>query len=227
MSNSGKDWTRDETVIAFYKLVSNNYSKKKEYINYLATKFNRTYGSVDWKISNLLNPNTNGSKLDKDIISQYSKNGELLKKDAEIALDKMDTLSKKLLEKIFQPTIKKNELTNLNDFPEESESLSEGNRKQIIVNRYERNTEIRKKAIEFHGLNCKVCDFNFLKSYGEIGKQFIEVHHLTPLSEQGGINTIRIESDLTVLCSNCHSMIHRRSDKLLTIDELKKTLKKA
>jgi 5-methylcytosine-specific restriction protein A len=47
-------------------------------------------------------------------------------------------------------------------------------------------------------------------TYGEVGKGFIEAHHLTPLySLKGQKVTLDPRRDFSVLCSNCHRMIHR------------------
>jgi len=76
--------------------------------------------------------------------------------------------------------------------------------------RIERNRKLSEKAKKIHGYTCQACDFNFEEKYGEIGKGFIEAHHLTPLSELKG-QKIPLDplKDFTVLCSNCHRMIHR------------------
>lgn len=61
-------------------------------------------------------------------------------------------------------------------------SLFEGTKKQITVNAYERNSKARKECINEYGYKCTICKFNFEKVYGEIGKDFIHVHHIKPLS---------------------------------------------
>ncbi|WP_255407452.1 HNH endonuclease [Sporosarcina sp. P13] len=71
------------------------------------------------------------------------------------------------------------------------------------------------------GLNCCVCDFNFEEMYGERGKDFIEVHHVKPLSALKEAAEINPDTDLVPLCANCHRMVHRRKDDVLGIDELK------
>jgi len=38
----------------------------------------------------------------------------------------------------------------------------------------------RKRCLEHYGTKCTVCGFNFEAVYGELGKRFIHVHHLTP-----------------------------------------------
>lgn len=76
--------------------------------------------------------------------------------------------------------------------------------------RVERNQKLSKDAKKIHGSKCKICDFDFFKVYGEIGKDYIEAHHLTPLSKLKGQKiALDPRKDFTVLCANCHRMIHR------------------
>lgn len=78
--------------------------------------------------------------------------------------------------------------------------------------RIERNRGLAHKAKLHHGYACKACGFDFWARYGEIGRSFIEAHHLTPLAELKGQKlTLDPKRDFTVLCSNCHRMIHRTS----------------
>lgn len=76
---------------------------------------------------------------------------------------------------------------------------------------HRRNPLLRQLCIEAYGskYECKVCGMNFVARYGEIGKEFIEVHHLNPISETDGEHEVNPATDLIPLCSNCHSMIHR------------------
>jgi predicted restriction endonuclease len=105
-------------------------------------------------------------------------------------------------------------------------SQTEGGRKVVISFRYERKPSLRDEAFKAHGYDCAVCTFNFEKVYGEWGKQFIEVHHLEPLASNGGRSKIvNAETDLIVLCSNCHSMVHRQKGITLTVDELRAKMK--
>ena len=80
--------------------------------------------------------------------------------------------------------------------------------------------EKKKKVLNELGyLSCEVCDFNFTEKYGDRGKNYIECHHNTPVSglNEGDVTKL---SDLTLLCSNCHRIIHRKKP-WLTIDELR------
>ncbi len=92
------------------------------------------------------------------------------------------------------------------------EPRKEGAVSQVSVTRYERNPEDRRKALERDGYECQVCHMNFVDTYGEIGKDYIEVHHLYPVCNMGEnyqFDPLDPEKGLVCLCSNCHSMIHR------------------
>jgi 5-methylcytosine-specific restriction enzyme A len=96
----------------------------------------------------------------------------------------------------------------------------EGGKKVKYGTYYERNRALRNRAIEIHGLNCTICDINFEKVYGPLGKEFIHVHHIKPLAINGKCK-VNPYTDLVVVCPNCHSMLHRPKNKLLTVAELK------
>ena len=106
------------------------------------------------------------------------------------------------------------------------EEYFEGTKKQRFVNYYERDQKLRAAAVEHHGVACKVCGFDFGKVYGERGKGYIEVHHLRPVSTLEGKTKVDPGSDMTVLCSNCHRMVHRRKGHVLAPEELKDLLGK-
>ncbi len=99
----------------------------------------------------------------------------------------------------------------------------EGATHQIKVNAYERSAEARTICLNYHGLNCSVCGFNFEKFYGEVGSGFIHVHHLKPLSEIRNGYQLNPIKDLRPVCPNCHAMLHQRKP-AYSIDELKAKL---
>ncbi|MDT8416146.1 MAG: HNH endonuclease, partial [Flavobacteriaceae bacterium] len=80
--------------------------------------------------------------------------------------------------------------------------------------------------IDHYGLSCSVCKFNFENEYGELGKDFIHVHHLRQVADIGKEYKIDPVKDLRPVCPNCHAMIHKRKEPY-TIDELKEKMKKA
>ena len=106
----------------------------------------------------------------------------------------------------------------------EPDSYKEGRISYVHAVGYERNQEARKACIAHYGCRCAVCGFDFEKAYGEIGKDFIEVHHIVPIHERKGEYKVDHIKDLLPLCSNCHSMIHRRNP-VYSPDELKAMLK--
>jgi predicted HNH restriction endonuclease len=89
---------------------------------------------------------------------------------------------------------------------------------------YERSPKNRKDCIAYHGLDCKVCRMNFKDIYGELGENFIHVHHIVPLSEMENSYKLDPREDLVPLCPNCHAMVHRH-DPVLLPDELKEILR--
>ncbi|MCJ7443746.1 MAG: EVE domain-containing protein [Methanotrichaceae archaeon] len=107
----------------------------------------------------------------------------------------------------------------------EEEELFEGKKVQKFTNYYERNSKLRSKAILFHGFKCMACDFDFEQKYGERGSKYIEVHHLNPVSSLEKETRIDPEIEMAVVCSNCHRMIHRRKDDVLSLEELRKIIR--
>lgn len=64
---------------------------------------------------------------------------------------------------------------------------------------------------------------NFEEVYGEIGKGFIHVHHIVPLSEINSEYKVNYKDDLIPVCPNCHSMLHKKIDGVqVSLDTLKK-----
>lgn len=113
--------------------------------------------------------------------------------------------------------------------PEEIEEIGEiyeGAMHRISVNAYERNPEARRKCITHYSSNCFACGFDFMKAYGEVGKEFIHVHHLRQISEIGEEYQIDPIRDLRPVCPNCHAIIHRRKP-AYTIEEVKAFLHQA
>lgn len=126
--------------------------------------------------------------------------------------------------KLFAAKLKKEQSKNdqlsgtqpdVSDFStpeEEGAARPEGFVSQVCVTHYERNPKDRQKALEKYGYRCLVCGMDFEATYGAIGKQFIEVHHLYPVCNMGEdyrFDPLDEATGLVPLCSNCHSMIHR------------------
>jgi 5-methylcytosine-specific restriction protein A len=59
-------------------------------------------------------------------------------------------------------------------------------------------------------LKCEVpgCGFDFETVYGELGRDYAQVHHLKSLADRTKPSQTKL-NDLAVVCANCHAMIHR------------------
>ncbi len=103
----------------------------------------------------------------------------------------------------------------------------EGAKTSVLVNKYERNRKNRELCIRAHGTLCSVCGFDFSVAYGEIGKGYIHVHHLTSLAAlKGKARKIDPVKELRPVCPNCHEMLHR-CDPPYTVDRLKEIIEDA
>jgi hypothetical protein len=107
-----------------------------------------------------------------------------------------------------------------------AEQFEEGDRIRREVTALARNPELVTRAKKHYGSVCRACDFDFKAQYGELGAGYIECHHIDPLSGRDGRSKPTTIADVTVLCANCHRMVHRRTP-CLTIEELKCALDEA
>lgn len=99
----------------------------------------------------------------------------------------------------------------------------EGMRKPSSSVRFERDPNARKACISHYGTQCVVCGYDFGRMFGELGKGYIHVHHLVPMSERDGEYLIDPIHDMRPVCPNCHAMLHRYSPPL-SIEELREIL---
>ncbi len=101
-----------------------------------------------------------------------------------------------------------------------SKLYSEGKSKTITYTTYDRSPAARQACLEHYGYDCDVCGFNFSKTYGEIGRNYIEVHHLKQIADIAEEYEIDPIKDLRPVCANCHRILHKRRP-ALSIEELK------
>lgn len=218
-------WSRDEHILAlsFYltyapnipdktskevselSLVLNNLAKRSGVTK--ATNYRNTNG-VYMKLMNFrrFDPGytgvglEHGSKDEEIVWNLYSANRQELEKIA----GEIKSLARTA----------ENILESLPALTEEDEEANEGAVLSRLHLYRERNRELVKKKkrtfLEKHSsLICEVCGFDFYKVYGERGRDFIECHHTKPVSELA-VNAVTRLSDLILLCSNCHRMVHRK-----------------
>jgi 5-methylcytosine-specific restriction protein A len=100
-----------------------------------------------------------------------------------------------------------------NDELKYHENYREGRKVVATTNQLTRSREAREECIRLKGCYCSICEFDFEEEYGEAGRAFIEVHHITPIGKMSTSEDYQGTNpalDLIPVCSNCHSIIHRR-----------------
>ena len=105
------------------------------------------------------------------------------------------------------------------------EKYVEGGKKLVLVNSYERSSEARANCLKHYGYDCQVCGFSFENFYGDVGNNYIHVHHVKPLSDIKQNYKVDSVNDLIPVCPNCHSMLHKKTPPF-TIMELKALINK-
>jgi len=110
------------------------------------------------------------------------------------------------------------------DDTDASISVTEGKLRLVTHYARERNRKIirakKKQAIKNNTLKCEVCQFSFIDKFDV---EFIECHHKTPIS-QSGVTETTLE-DLSLVCANCHRMLHKQFGGIfLSIEELKQKI---
>lgn len=141
---------------------------------------------------------TKGNKLDSEVLADFLVNPSY-----------MDAIAVSI-----RATIVAGEVPSIPEDEIESEEISAEEGRLLVARhlRRERSPKLRKEKlakVKAAGLPiaCEVCTFDFGKAYGTVGDDYIEVHHVLPLHASGPTKT-RL-TDLALLCSNCHRMIHR------------------
>ena len=109
--------------------------------------------------------------------------------------------------------------------------IEEGFLQIISTTQRERSRRLKRIAIdkfkrEHDGrVFCSVCSFDFSEVYREHGRDFIEMHHTTPIHEMeiegSGIQLADALRKVVLLCSNCHRIVHRRRGEMLSIEQLR------
>lgn len=107
------------------------------------------------------------------------------------------------------------------DNTDASISVIEGKLRLVTHYARERDRKIvkekKKQAIKNNTLKCEICDFSFIDKFGV---EFIECHHKIPISQSGVTETTL--ADLSLVCPNCHRMLHKQFDgNFLSMEELK------
>ena len=100
---------------------------------------------------------------------------------------------------------------------------TEGTVRKTLTTKYERSPINRALCLAAKGYSCSVCGMNFQQTYGELGREFIHVHHAVPVSRMGENYKVDPLKELFPVCPNCHAMLHR-TDPPMPIEELRALL---
>ncbi len=103
-----------------------------------------------------------------------------------------------------------------------TEEILEGGSYSKMVKIFKRNPKAKLECLIHYGYDCQICGFNF-DEYGDIGKNYIQVHHKELLSLKKEEYIIDPINDLIPLCANCHVMVHSKNPPY-EIEELKKLM---
>lgn len=224
-----RNWNREELILAldlFFRHNPSHISKSHPEVIRLSNLLNRMASGIYEKDEKFRNPNgvymklqnfqsinpnyaakglSRGNRLEKVLWDEFAERPEELGRIAKSIEDSVDAFNPKdILD------------GDTDDFPE-------GRILYSVHRRRERNNALvrRKKAeaVLAISLSCEICGFDFRETYGEIGRGFIECHHMLPISEMIEGSKTRLE-DLILVCSNCHRMLHRKRP-WVTADELR------
>jgi hypothetical protein len=91
--------------------------------------------------------------------------------------------------------------------------------------RRERKSHVATLRKQHDNYICEICRFDFRKVYGELGDDFAEAHHLTPLHKNSAVRCTTVD-DLITVCANCHRMLHRMDGKPGDVRRLKQLVKR-
>ena len=189
-----------------------------------------------WNFLNIQNPvplkNERKTILERridnaaEIVILRNTEGKLLLEILKLPLD----ITKKNFEEILLKLILEapdKKFSDLCDEDDES-AFPEGRERYSLHRQLERDPKIsnlaKRQRLDTTGeLRCDICTFSFHEKYGSHGFGYIEAHHTIPISEIKGEYKTKI-SDIALVCSNCHRMLHRKRP-WLTIYNLKDLLK--
>ena len=227
-------WTREEIILAldaYFKADIRSVSVDANTVVQLSDTLQKlnAYGKTE-RLSTYRNPNSvqmklmnfygiehpgrglsNASKQDRSIYDEFVSDKSLLE---SIASRIKEAINSNINVEIINSGI-------------DDEGFIEGALLEKQHKYRERNSkavsEKKKQVLEKTGhLKCDACDFMFKEKYGSVGEDYIECHHILPISEVRIKQRTKLK-DLALVCSNCHRMLHRKRP-WLTIEQLRKII---
>jgi 5-methylcytosine-specific restriction protein A len=226
------NWTRDEIILACAAAEANNWktlaqeSRRAIDLSQLLQSpaihplegrradFRNPAG-IERKVSDIITchpdykgKRTNGNHLDGEVLTDF------LERPAEMRALAETIKNTLLLWDDSEPAFPDPDLSD-------DMGVEEGGVLLKVHLRRERDPKLKRKKIAEArkagvAIACEACGFDFYRTYGARGLDYIECHHRTPLSVTGKTRTR--SQDLALVCSNCHRMIHRTAQWLTVAD---------
>jgi 5-methylcytosine-specific restriction enzyme A len=225
-------WARDELILAldlYFEHKPNSISARHPAVQELSDLLNRLpiHGDVS-EFPQFRNPNGVYMKMCNFLRFDRSYGGKGLTKGAQTEQTVWDEFASdrerlRRTAAAIRTSLTAPEAQIPVDEADTDEEFPEGAVLYRLHRSRERNAHVRERAKaqaikSGKGLRCAVCDFCFEEQYGNAGTGYIECHHLVPVSELVPGQPTKLK-DVTLLCSNCHRVIHRRRP-WLTLDQL-------
>jgi 5-methylcytosine-specific restriction enzyme A len=234
-------WTRDELILAlnlYVQFKGNPPGKASDGVVALSDLLNKMDSQITQRASNFRNANgvymkvMNFRRFDPAYIAEGKKGlqrGNKLEADvwSDFSNDHAKLVS---TANAIRLAVVKGQIPVASE--EEDEEVAEAEEGRILTRLHKTRERSRKlvekkkaAALKSHGcLKCEACGFDFKVTYGLRGATFIEVHHTKPVHTLVAGDKTRLE-DLSLLCSNCHRIVHVQRP-WLTIEKLKHLLER-
>lgn len=237
-------WSRDELILALDLYMTNPVSppgkgskavaELSSILNALGVRLARSSSPTFRNPNGVYMKMMNFRRFDPDVIASGAVGLTRGNKDEEVVWNEFADDLPRL--RAVADAIRKAATLDTTEFPagsvdiDDSEEAEEGRVLTRLHRTRERNRKLVQKrkqlALQTTGkLACEACDFEFGKAYGEHGDGFIEVHHTKPIHTLPEGSKTKL-SDLALLCSNCHRMVHARR-KWLAVNEVRALLSKS
>lgn len=104
-------------------------------------------------------------------------------------------------------------------------ALPSDHMKRVPVSAFERDPELRRRAIANGGSACHACGLDLELAYGAAGADLVQVHHITPLAHITPGYEIDPLVDLVPLCPTCHAVAHGRWPDPYSIEDIRTMLR--
>ncbi len=105
------------------------------------------------------------------------------------------------------------------------QTYAEGERALREVSYFQRNPDLAKAAKEQYNYTCQICDYRPPTLFGKrLQSTALDCHHLNPFSERSNFTRESTVDDVTVLCANCHRLVHSERP-ALKLDKAKSLFK--